>query len=369
MNIAVYAIAKNEAHHVGRFLSSIIDRADSITVLDTGSDDGTYASLQARQDQGVRVHRATVSPWRFDDARNVALSLVPNDADVCIALDLDEVLLAGWREALEDAWQPNTTRLRYPYVWNWQQDGSPGITYYADKIHRRHGYRWRNPCHEVLAYQGEEVHTFTDALTVHHYADSDKPRSSSYLELMRLALEEDPTDDRMQHYYARELYFQGDHKAAAKWFNLHLDNPRSQWRHERSQSMMYLAHCEPANAASWLYRAVAECPERKETWYELARWELYRGDPGLAAGFAIRAIQTPPDRFYLSDPAAQGDGPHHILAEVKALRQKAMEEQHGRRQADPNRVPDQPGAGHGADAESSKGYAGAVPRDAGTGPE
>ena len=44
-----------------------------------------------------------IAPWRFDTARNRSLALVPEDADICVCTDLDEVFHPGWRAALESA--------------------------------------------------------------------------------------------------------------------------------------------------------------------------------------------------------------------------------------------------------------------------
>lgn len=314
MKLAVYAITKNEQHHIRRFMEPIRDIADIVVVADTGSADDTYSELCA--DDDIQAHKISISPWRFDDARNASLALVPDWVDVCICLDLDEVLQPGWREALEAAWVDGATRLRYPYVWSWQADGSPGVTYYADKIHARRGYRWRNPCHEVLKYAGQETQAWTEGLIVHHHPDAGKSRSS-YLELMAQSLIEDPTDDRMQHYYARELMYRGQNAEAAEGFKKHLANPKATWRHERSESMIYLARVEPWAAQDWLFRAVAECPERKETWFALAEHLAALADWELALAFAKRARDLKPDKFYLSNPAAQGDGPDKLMMSIR----------------------------------------------------
>jgi len=57
-------------------------------VLDTGSTDDTAEKLRQR---GAQVTVETVSPWRFDTARNRSLELTPEDADICVCTDLDEV--------------------------------------------------------------------------------------------------------------------------------------------------------------------------------------------------------------------------------------------------------------------------------------
>ena len=76
MNIIIYAIAKNEKKFAERFMASCAD-ADGVYVLDTGSTDGTPDALRGL---GAEVAVAELIPWRFDRARNFALSLVPAEA-------------------------------------------------------------------------------------------------------------------------------------------------------------------------------------------------------------------------------------------------------------------------------------------------
>ena len=140
MNIYIYTTSKNESHHVGRFMASCAE-ADGVYILDTGSTDDTVRRLRTL---GAAVSKIEISPWRFDTARNLALGLVPKEADVCIALDLDEVLNPGWRAALEAAWVPGITRGRYEYIWSHNADGSAGVTFYADKWPGATNLYWKN---------------------------------------------------------------------------------------------------------------------------------------------------------------------------------------------------------------------------------
>ena len=168
LRIVVYAIARDEALHVERFCESA-KAADEIVVLDTGSADRTVELLTQH---GATVHHARIQPWRFDDARNAALALLPADADVCVSLDLDEVLTPGWREEIERLWTPGTTRMRYKYDW------SNGVVFFAEKIHARHGYRWRHPCHEYIRPDRiKEQWASTAKLLIQHLPDASKPRS------------------------------------------------------------------------------------------------------------------------------------------------------------------------------------------------
>ena len=92
MEICVYAISKNESRFVDRWMDSMSE-ADSVVVLDTGSTDDTVEKLRTR---GAVVVVESISPWRFDVARNRSLELVPATADLCVCTDLDEVFHPGW---------------------------------------------------------------------------------------------------------------------------------------------------------------------------------------------------------------------------------------------------------------------------------
>jgi glycosyltransferase involved in cell wall biosynthesis len=266
MKVAVYTIALNEEQFVKSWYESAKD-ADYLLIADTGSIDNT---ARAAQRLGINVVSISVKPWRFEDARNAALALLPEDIDYCIALDMDEVLLPNWRAALEEAHSKGVTRPRYKYTWSWNDDSSPGLQYGGDKIHTRKNYRWKHPVHEVLNVYGiPETQDWVD-LEIHHYPDKTKPRSQ-YLPMLKLSVEEDPHDDRNAYYYARELYFYGQYAAAASEFKRHLALPTARWAPERAASMRYLAKCEAANREEWLIKAHMESPNRREALVELAQ--------------------------------------------------------------------------------------------------
>src|SRR5205807_433889 len=88
LRVAVYAIARDEEAHVARWAASAAG-ADVRIVVDTGSTDATVSRALS---SGIAVHCISVEPFRYDEARNRALDLVPDDVDVCMPLDLDEVL-------------------------------------------------------------------------------------------------------------------------------------------------------------------------------------------------------------------------------------------------------------------------------------
>ena len=88
LKICVYAISKNEEKFVERWMKSVSE-ADEVYVLDTGSTDNTPKLLK---DLGAKVTIKEIKPWRFDVARNESLNLVPENCDICVCIDIDEVI-------------------------------------------------------------------------------------------------------------------------------------------------------------------------------------------------------------------------------------------------------------------------------------
>lgn len=315
MKIIVYAIAKNEAQFAERFMASCSE-ADGVYILDTGSTDGTPELLRAL---GAIVYEQTITPWRFDAARNASLALLPEDADICICLDLDEVLGDGWREALEAAWTSGVTRARYTYVWSHTPDGGDGVTFYADKIHARHGYHWAHPVHEVLAADWPENSVTIPALRIDHWPDSSKSRGQ-YLPLLELSVAEDPDDDRNMHYLGREYMFHGRWGDAIATLMRHLAMPSATWKAERAASMRYIARCCDAlgdwqSAAHWLERAAEEALTQREAPYTLAMLYYRREEWPLCRYWAMRTLHiTTRDNNYITEPEAWGAEPYDLMA-------------------------------------------------------
>lgn len=307
MKIAVYTIALNEEQFVSPWYDSAKD-ADYLLIADTGSTDNTVSWART---MGVTVVPISVKPWRFDDARNAALALLPADIDLCVALDMDEQLQPGWRAHLE---RTTATRPRYQYTWSWNPDGSPGLVYGGDKIHSRHGYRWKHPVHEVLVTDRiEETQEWT-GLEIHHHPDSSKSRGQ-YLPLLAQSVKEDPYDDRNAHYYARELYFHGKFPEAAEEFKRHLNLPKAVWGPERAASCRYLAQCEPQQAAKWLLQATKEAPEMREGWVMLAQ-NHHDNKNWFACYMAATKALTITERplAYLNEAWAWGAYPYDLAA-------------------------------------------------------
>ena len=322
MKIAVYTIALNEEQYVKKWFDSAKD-ADYLLIADTGSTDNTLAVAKSFN---VNVVKLGVKPWRFDVARNAALAAIPLDVDYCIALDMDEVLVAGWREKLEKA---TTTRPRYQYTWSWNPDGTPGLVYGGDKIHARKGYVWKHPVHEVLRNYGIQETQEWLQLQIEHYPDNNKSRAQ-YLPLLEMAVAEDLHDDRNSFYLARELMFDNQIERAVAEFKRHLSLPSAVWTPERSAGMRYLAQCEPQHRKEWLLKAAQES-NRRENHVALATYFYENSQWNECLQYCYKALEiTEKPLDYLCEAYAWGSTAHDLAAiSYYQMGYKQMARHHG----------------------------------------
>lgn len=202
--ICVYAICKNESHHVDAWVKSMKE-ADSVVVLDTGSTDDTVEKLKA---YGIKVEQIQYDFFRFDTARNDALALVPDDCNILISTDLDEYLSEGWADVLRKEWNPEVHK-RASYYFYWGQNKTSPIIY--DKIHTK-DFFWKYPVHEFLVrkdaefYQHEECLDLCGKITLYHNPDNHSRQF--YLPLLELRYEENKGNDLYgAMYLAREYTF------------------------------------------------------------------------------------------------------------------------------------------------------------------
>ena len=302
--VCVYAICKNEEQFVDRWMDSVSE-ADFVYVLDTGSTDNSVSKLESR---GAIVKSKVFDPWRFDVARNLSLDMVPADTDICVCLDLDEVIEPGWRDKLESIWNDDTTKLRYNYNWSFDDYGRPAVNFYIEKIHSRHDYIWTHPVHEVLSFVGEkEVSVTTDLITVNHYPDHTKSRGS-YLPLLELSVKEDPLDDRNMHYLGREYMYYGKWNESIDTLIRHLNMESATWKDERCASMRFIARSYSNlgrydEARMWLDKAVSEAPYLRDPYVERALLEYQLEDWDMVIKYCSDALKIDKStKSYINEP-------------------------------------------------------------------
>ncbi len=315
-SVCVYAICKNEAQFVSRWMDSM-QEADRIVVLDTGSTDNTVQLLRER---GAEVFTEEITPWRFDTARNRSLELVPEDIDICVCTDLDEVFSNGWREKLERVWGEQVSQVTYRYTWSFESDGREGYVFWIEKIHCRHGFLWKHPVHEVLFWQGPGIQgkkVWAEEIRLEHHPDPMKSRGQ-YLALLEQSIQEEPEDDRNMHYLGREYMFYGRWDDCIKTLERHLAMPNAVWRDERAASMRYIAKAywnkgERKNAWKWGMMAIAEAPNLREPYLDLAG-QLYEQEQWEGVLYftecALKLKHRP--YSYISEASSWGSLPYDL---------------------------------------------------------
>jgi len=169
------------------------------------------------------------------------MKLVPDDANILVCTDFDELFDPGWAKILRDNWIDQVTRVFYLYAWSHLESGEPTDTFKYDKIHTR-DYYWKYPVHEVLwrdDIENQVVLDVGDLIFLHHFQDQTKPRDS-YLDLLKLSVEENPDDCHVRNLYAREyLLAQNYERAIEEYLGiLEMKNiTDKQYRYERLDSV------------------------------------------------------------------------------------------------------------------------------------
>lgn len=315
--VCVYAMCKNEEQFAARWINSMKE-ADRIIVMDTGSTDNTVAILRSL---GAVVYTTKVEPWRWDTARERSLSYVPDDADICVATDLDDVWVPGWRTVLEQAWLPGTTRVRHLYNYALLPDGRPlNRDFYHSRIHARHGYQWTRANHEYLRYLGEGEESIVDVkeLVLNHHPDKTKSRSFN-LALSKLALQEDPDDIDMHWCLGLDYYNHQMFAEAKETFQGYLKHQKAEDPELRSQAMYLIAQCfeQEGNADEaycWFLKAIAEDHRHRDAYVELAAAAYRRLDWHTALFGACKALEITDVSSSLGNEMAYGYMPYHIAS-------------------------------------------------------
>lgn len=204
MKICVYAICKNEILHMEEWLK-LVQPADYICVLDTGSTDGTWEVLQKaaeKQPGKVIIAQKKYDFFRFDVARNDSIELVPEDADLCWSLDIDEYPIEGWREYVEKQWNPagGYTRLLYWYAmgYDWKNDNITSNHLYDKLTVNAHQYKWIHAVHEFMVRKdgkpNVDKYVNDKTILVYHHQTVNRGNRDQYFKLLQLRIEEEPKD-------------------------------------------------------------------------------------------------------------------------------------------------------------------------------
>jgi len=312
MKIAVYAIALNEIKHCERFAKAT-EGADYRIVADTGSTDGTQEKLK---ELGVTVHQIYVKPFRFDVARNASLALVPPDVDVCLFLDLDEVPEKKFFDKVRKNWVKGSDH-------GWVSFDT-GSVWEKDKLHSRWNWVWKYPCHEVAIFTGKDKAKFCmiKGALIKHQPDDTKSRGQ-YVDLLEVAVLENPTDPRMWNYMTREYYFHQRWEDVLRAGQKMLECPNG-WDVEQAAVCKWLAEAafylkkSPEEVTAWYQKGVDILPTQGEPWYGLAIDAYRRRDWTACLAASVNIMDLPRSVHYCYESAIW-DWKAYDLAAVSAF--------------------------------------------------
>lgn len=304
--IAAYMICKDEGKFIKRCIESL-EEVDEVVVCDTGSTDDTLEQLKLMQEDkdfkpNIEIKHVTVSPWRFDDARNAAMSFIPADIDLCVSIDADEMLAPNFVALVKQAWHDSfwkgcaCTRIYHSFKtwWNWDKDGeAPSVSqHFHERVHARFGYRWIHPVHEKLVCEQEVPAWCVHALMIQH-PDTTKNRSS-YAVMLEQAVKENPSDWKLWSFLSGERLALGDQAGAFEALNFALQQPDADrvflhWR----KADLYERRNDYRKAEHELEQAIEANPRLRETYVMFAELRERHGRSASAEWFQALECKQP----------------------------------------------------------------------------
>ena len=304
IKIAVYNIMRDEGKFLEGWLENVKD-ADYICLLDTGSTDGSYERALVYADQHPEfkgtpmVEQAIINPWRFDEARNRNLEMVPDDdkVDIIYSIDLDERVEDGFFEEVRKvAWEnPRAPQFCYLYCWGHDNETKePTTTFWYNKMSywMKGEIYYKFDVHEAWFatpkyyefYTGKSARLRADKIWLHHWPDQTKSRGS-YLGLLEQRVKHYPDDQYGKFYLFREKSFYGMAKEglldALSLYNELLKENDDMLMLPTTAMMIarfYEKMPQKEKEVEFFYkRAIEADPGYRDAYFFYAKWLAYQG--------------------------------------------------------------------------------------------
>jgi tetratricopeptide (TPR) repeat protein len=210
-SIGLVMIVRNEARVLPRLARSVKGQVDHVTIVDTGSRDGTVdVAKKVFADVPLEI---VEDEWRgFGESRNVAMRRAEPHTDWLLFLDADEAL-GGRIDRTSLA--PDYDGL---YV---ARLSGPLLMWLPRIVASGRGWSWHGRTHEYLKRQGTSARTTRLAgCRIVHHGDGGS-RADKYerdLELLRTDWAEHTDDVRTAFYLARTYDDMGRYDEAVNWY-------------------------------------------------------------------------------------------------------------------------------------------------------
>ena len=294
ITLSLCMIVKNESDVLERCLSCVQGIADEIVIVDTGSTDGTQEIARRF------TPRVYDFPWCDDFAAARNFSFSKAGMQYTMWLDADDVITDAEQEKLlrlKETLSEKTDMVFLRYDVDFDAQGNPTLSYFRERIFRTAmQYRWVGEVHEVIAPRG--VVESCD-ISIQHRKLHPTEAGRNLRIFQKMLADGKTLDPRHQFYYARELMYTGDYKAAAAQFRRFLDAGQG-WVENNISACRDLADCEtrlgnPDAALKSLLRSFAYDVPRAELCCELGRYFFERAQYRIAAFWYETAAQCTPD--------------------------------------------------------------------------
>jgi glycosyltransferase involved in cell wall biosynthesis/predicted SAM-dependent methyltransferase len=302
--LTVTYIVRNESHHIGRSLDSLVGLADAVVLVDTGSvDDTTDVARAWAARTGIDLQ---VSSFQWIDdfaaARNAALDRVRTKHFMW--LDADEMVEdpRGLKRAFE------TTRHDAYYM----VTDMGTMSFHRERIALVEGTRWLYPVHECLDIQG--LRSVRTPFRVLHRPLEHASRNGALARnraIIEAWLEREPDCDRALFYMGETLRQAGDWLRACDYYGRH-HRQGTDWHEARFQSAyqiarFHLSRGEWHEAARWGLEAIRCDPVWRDGYYAVGDAYFWLGLYEVAQAWFLAAHALPlPDRMLWREEAIYG---------------------------------------------------------------
>lgn len=290
-------IVRDEERNLGRCLGSAKGLFDEIIIVDTGSKDRTK---EIAASFGAKIHDFA---WidDFSAARNFAFSKVTTEW--IMWLDADDELIPEDHARLMELKKHLGAAEAYLMAYNYAQDseGKPLVRFFRHRILKNDGrVRWKCPIHEHMVIPPGFRECMTNIVVTHRRsADAATQDKGRNIRLLRKAVRDDPTSQRMKFYFGKELYSECEFKECAQVLEEYLS--KGDWHENMVNahhflSLAYAAVNEKEKAIDACIRGIRLDPRWAEFYCVIGQIYYDRGDWGRATQWfeIARRLPVPP---------------------------------------------------------------------------